>query len=265
MKTKHRRLFGHNNRKAIHFSYLSAAIAKNLWRLTEKFCLTLLTTCALVQVPATVMASDSIEQQIDDFISQAIYSRFPDSSVDDIMYSANFPAALLEQKSCDSPLSFDWRGELNAGANTLNAACADPNWQVYIPISLQVFKEVVVALEPLDRNRPIRATQLATTRMDIGGLRMGYFSEPTLLAGYELQRTVKTGQVITPYIAKAPPLVKRGDWVTIISGGGGLTVTSTGEALKDGVLGDQIPEKNLKTENRIRAWIIQKGVVSTKK
>jgi flagella basal body P-ring formation protein FlgA len=101
--------------------------------------------------------------------------------------------------------------------------------------------------------------------LDIGSLRRGYFTNKDQLEGYLLQRTVKTGQVLTPYIVKAPALIKRGEWVTIISGRKGLTVTSSGEALKDGVLGDQIPVKNLRSNTKIRAWVVKKGVVATKK
>jgi len=211
------------------------------------------------------MASESIEQRIEFFISESISGRFPDIAVEDVSFFINLPGTFIEQKSCPSDLSFDWRGDLNAGANTLNVACTEANWQVYIPVSLQVFQNVVVAAEPLSRNAPISRAQLTTKRLDIGSLRMGYFTDATQLTGYDLQRTVKTGQVITPYIAKAPSLVQRGDWVTIISGKGALTVTSTGEAMKDGVLGDQIPVKNLQTDTTIRAWIIRKGVVSTKR
>ena len=262
MKTKHRRLFGQNNRNALHFFLLSAGIDKYL-NISVKIMLGVMSS-ALIATPVNA-ATMSLEAQIDDYVAHALAQQYPEIDSEDLQYTVNLAISPQQQKQCSEELAFDWRGDLNAGANTLNVSCSQPLWQVYVPVSLAIYKQVVVAATPLSRQNRIVPSQLATQRMDIGTLRMGYFTKPESLEGFELQRTVKSGQVITPYIAKAPALVQRGDWVTILSGRGALTVSTTGEALKDGVLGEQIPVRNLRSEQTIRAWIIQKGVVSTKK
>ncbi|WP_320822721.1 flagellar basal body P-ring formation chaperone FlgA [Reinekea sp.] len=202
---------------------------------------------------------------IETYINATVYSSLPGFARDDITINIQYPANALLRTDCSQTLNFKWRGYPQAGQNTVKTACAAPRWQLYVAVNIQAFKEVVVSAGPLARNKPLISSELTLRRMDIGSLRLGYFDDPEQLRGYLLQRTLQSGQVITPYIVKAPALISRGDWVTIRSGSSGLVVTSTGEALKDGVLGDQIPLKNLNSDTRIRAWVIAKGVVSTKR
>lgn len=261
MKTKHRRLFGQNNRNARHFYSLSAKSGESL-----RSCVKILTVSVFsIICVAPAAQSRTIESQIEQHVEEQLNTTFPAILPKDRSFQVNYPANLIAEKDCDSDLVYKWRNDIRAGANTLHISCQEPSWQAYLPISVQAFTEVVVAKASLNRSNTIEANQLTLKRVDIGSLRMGYFTNPLALNGYELQRTVKAGQVLTPYIVKAPMVVNRGDWVTIISGKGRLTVTTTGEALKDGSIGDQIPVKNLRTEQKVRAWILKKGVVTTKK
>lgn len=203
--------------------------------------------------------------QIDRFIDSELTVVFPSIPNSDRTFSLSYPDQILNRKTCDMPLQFDWRGDLSAGSNTLNIRCPSPAWQAYLPVAVQVYKAVLVAARPLDRNNNLSAGDVRLQRRDISDLRQGYFQNAAKIEGYQLRRTVKAGQVITPYMAEAPSLVARGDWVTVISGRGGLTVTTTGEALRDGTLGEQIPIRNLSSNETVRAWVIRKGVVSTKR
>jgi flagella basal body P-ring formation protein FlgA len=263
MKTKHRRLFGQNNRKASHFFLLSAKQPKYLILCVKKTT-QLLTFLLFVLLgsPIPVLAQDNLEI-IERYINLALDDQYPNVAAIDRTFQVTLPS-LKTNSHCEAQLTFKWRGEIKAGANTLSVICSSPQWQWYVPVNVEIFKEVVVTMEPLSRSHPLEANQLELKRLDISSLRMGYFTDTAQIDGYLLQRTVKAGQVITPYIVKAPALIKRGDWVTIVSGRKGLTVTSSGEALKDGVKGDQIPVKNLRSNTRIRAWVINKGMVATK-
>ncbi|WP_165901916.1 flagellar basal body P-ring formation chaperone FlgA [Reinekea marinisedimentorum] len=214
---------------------------------------------------ASAAAFEQHRTQIESYAADSIYSSFAGIAASDIEYSLKLPPADALNKECPSALSFEWRSQPEAGNNTLLAECTATGWKAYIPAQIEIYRMVVVAAAPLSRNQPIHSSDLSLSRLPTSRLRSGYFSKAEDVDGFEVQRTVKIGQVITPYIAKAPASVKRGDWVTIVSGSGGLRVTSTGEALKDGSIGDQIPVKNVKTNARIKAWVIDKGMVSTQK
>jgi len=262
MKNKHRRLFGQNNRKARQFNLLTANWAKCLPVVSNYLRYQLGVALTLFLSGAAIGSNiDAIQTYID----TTVYSSLPGFAREDININVQYPANALLRSDCSQALDFEWRGYPQPGQNTLKTACAAPRWQLYVVISIQAFKEVVISAGPLARNKPLISSELGLRRMDIGSLRLGYFDDPAQLQGYLLQRTLQGGQIITPYIVRAPDLISRGDWVTIRSGSRGLVVTSKGEALKDGVLGDQIPLKNLNSDTTIRAWVIAKGVVSTKR
>lgn len=261
MKLKHRRLFGQNNRNARHFFSLSAVGKKSLSLSLKKWRF----GAVSVFLTTSVYATTPLSQQLNNYVEQALAAQFPDVAVSDFEFLAKFPNDNVATLTCKEPMQLSARGGIKPGNNTIFSQCSQPMWQAYIPVSVAVFKEVVVATEPLSRQNRLDPSQLTVRRMDIGKLRLGYFTDTNELAGFTLQRTVKAGQVITPYIAKAPALVERGDWVTIIGGRQGLTITMMGQALKAGKLGEQIPVKNLSSNATIRAWVMKKGVVSTKK
>jgi flagella basal body P-ring formation protein FlgA len=208
---------------------------------------------------------ESNQNQLNEFIDLDLQVQFPEYPTEDVEFNIKLSNPDMMAKRCDQTLSMKWRNAVKPGSNTLNVSCGSPQWQLYIPISVQVFRDVVVSVEPLSRANPIELNQLKTQRLEISKLRLGYFTDISDLKGYLPQRTVKAGHVLTPYILKAPSLIKRGDWVTIISGRKGLTITSTGEAMKDGVFGEQIPIKNVRSDITVRAWVLKKGLVTTKK
>jgi flagella basal body P-ring formation protein FlgA len=260
MKNKHRRLLGRNNPKARRFYRLATNWTQRAQTKLTYWC-SGLAVALMLSAPGQASNIETIQTYVDTKVHTSL-SNFARS---DINIDVQFPANSLLTSDCASALEFEWRGFPKPGQNTVKTACADPRWQLYLSVNIQVFKEVVISSAPLSRNKPLERSQLTLRRMDIAPLRLGYFDDIDGLQGYLLQRTLQAGQVITPYIVKAPALVARGDWVTIRSGSGGLVVTTTGKALKDGALGDQIPLKNLNTQTTVRAWVIAKGVVSTRK
>ena len=260
MKNKHRRLWGRNNPLARRFYRLATN-----WTQRARAGLLCWSSGLAVALALSMPVQASNIETIQAYVDTTVHSSLSNFARDDINIDVQFPANSLLTSACVGALEFEWRGYPKAGQNTVKTACADPRWQLYLSVGIQVFKEVVISAAPLSRNKPLDRSQLTLRRMDIGPLRLGYFDNVEGLQGYLLQRTLQAGQVITPYIVKAPALVARGDWVTIRSGSGGLVVTTTGKALKDGALGDQIPLKNLNSQTTVRAWVIAKGVVSTRK
>ena len=265
MRHKHSRQIRLDNRNATLFYPLSAERAGFLPGLLKKTGAVLGAAVFLISSQAASAETIDHMPQIHRFIESELAVNYPDVPQTDRTYSLNYPEHILNQKTCDTPLQFEWRGDVAAGSNTLNLRFPVPAWQAYLPIDIQIINTVGIAARPLDRNNNVAVNQLRLQRRDIGDLRQGYFLDAAKIEGYALRRTVKAGQVITPYMVEAPSLISRGDWVTVISGRGVLTVTTTGEALKDGALGEQIPVRNLSSDETVRAWVIRKGVVSTKR
>lgn len=210
------------------------------------------------------VAASQLEEELLAFLQGQAAAEYPEVAAEDRIINIRLSSDNLARWQCDVAIEFSVQGTLKVGSNTVAGRCATPAWQLYAPTFLSVYKQVVTANTPLSRQNRIDPLQLSSQRMDLAELRTGFFIDPDELRGYEPRRTIKAGQVITPYMVMAPALIQRGDWVTILAGKPGLAISMKGQAMKDGKLGEQIAVKNLKSAAIIRAWVVKQGVVSTR-
>lgn len=266
MNTKHRRLFQANNRRYQYFFGLSAFGVKTLLFL-KKTSIRILAAAFYIVLNSAAMAATNSDQFIQAIKHQALSAAalaHPEVKIEDIIVSpAPFHPTLIT-KNC-SDLNFQPQGQRVVGRLTGKLNCHAPNWSAYVTYEVAVFDDIVVTSEAISRGASIQASQLTTRRADVGLLKTGYFRKIEDVVGFTARRTLKPGLVVTNYIAEPPYLVEKGDWVTIVSGSGAIKVTATGEALNSGRYGEQITIRNLSSKEKIKAWIIKKGTVSTRK
>ena len=86
-------------------------------------------------------------------------------------------------------------------------------------------------------------------------------TDPAQAIGKRLRYPVATGAALNAGLLDLPPLVKRGQTVTIVSTGQGLEVRATGEALADGTNGETIRVRNSLTKKIIQATVLEAGLV----
>lgn len=153
-----------------------------------------------------------------------------------------------------SNLSGNW-----VGAVRLQINC--PDWQIYWPIQVSVFREVVQLSSDVGTNHVIRNQDLELVEHDISKLRQGYFLSPNDVIGHQAQRRLSAGMILNQRLVQAPNMVERADKVVIIANRPGLAVSMTGEALTSGALGEQIKVRNLSSGRTITATVIDRKVV----
>jgi flagella basal body P-ring formation protein FlgA len=101
---------------------------------------------------------------------------------------------------------------------------------------------------------------LRTERRDLTTLPAGYETDATRLIGKRLRRSLREQAAIPPRALEAPKLVNRGDRVTIVVNHGGMQVTASGTALRDGAQGEYVRVRNETSER-----IIEGEVVATRR
>ncbi|GGX50447.1 flagellar basal body P-ring formation chaperone FlgA [Saccharospirillum salsuginis] len=234
--------------------------------LTSVLMASLALLCLALPSPALSSTTESTATQIDTALTEQtwarLHQRYPDLADDRVRIDFDLPSAVSSLAPCPDPIDIDWRGQTLAGRQTPKVSCDTLGWQLYIPIDLAIHRPVVVAAGSLSRGHRLTASDLTLRTLDIGTLRLGYFDSIDSLEGYEVARPVQPGDVITPHMAEPPVMVKRGDRVVIIATtGGGLSVRTLGEALRDGPSGEQIPVRNLTSRKVVHAYVKSKGVV----
>lgn len=114
-----------------------------------------------------------------------------------------------------------------------------------IPVLVEValFKSVVVAVRPINRGAAIRSEdinlqQRRFTRLDDIGL-----GRVALAVNHQARRFIDRGDMVGVRDVQSLPLVRRGDSVTVWFKRGGLAVSSSAKALKEGAQGERIDVK----------------------
>jgi flagella basal body P-ring formation protein FlgA len=209
----------------------------------------------------TQSTASQIVQAVEQSLQQRIQEDHPDVPAEHRSTSISVNDASANLPLCPLPLLVDWRGSSLSNRLTPRVACETLGWQVYLPVSLTIEVPVVVSARSLSRGQRLTSTDLTLALTDIATLRQGHYSTIEELAGYEVARNLTKGTVVTPFIAKPPVMIKRGDRVIIVATGSGLSVQTEGEALRDGTAGNQIPVRNLTSRQTIHAYVKSKGVV----
>jgi flagella basal body P-ring formation protein FlgA len=116
--------------------------------------------------------------------------------------------------------------------------------------TLEVLAEVAVAAGDLRRGAVIDAQDIRIAELDLNNLRSPCFDMDELV-GKRLKRGLRAGEAFERASVVFPPLVKRGEPVTITASKGALTVTARGLAQQDGQEGDMIRVRNISSNKDI--------------
>lgn len=135
--------------------------------------------------------------------------------------------------------------------------------QVRMNGDLQLFAEVVCTTRRLARNDIITASDLMTARQEISLLDTGLVLKPEQVVGQRLKTSLRAGAVLSTHLLESPPLVMRGEMVTIAARSDTLRITTPGEARSTGALGETIKVKNLMSRREIFARVAGSGLVET--
>lgn len=168
----------------------------------------------------------------------------------------------LQLAQCSQALQTDLQGDRLIGKISAKVSCqGNQPWSVYVPVSILIYKKVVTARAPLARGTLLANKHLQLTEIELSSLNQGYLNAVHLATGKQLKRSIRLNDVVKPNMLIEPKIISRGDDLTILASSGTLEVRSTGVALTDGKMGQQIRVKNKASNKIISATVISKGVV----
>lgn len=129
-----------------------------------------------------------------------------------------------------------------------------------VRVQMQASARLVVATTDLRRGQIIGSGDLQLAEAELGRLR-----EPCQdldeLIGKKVRRTIRAGEPIECQSIEFPPMVQRGELVTIVASKGYLTLSATGLARQDGKKGDIIKVRNSSSQKDVPCRVIGPGLV----
>ncbi len=136
-----------------------------------------------------------------------------------------------------------------------------PAKRAWVTVNLEVISPVVVLRRPMGRYQPIGREDVTVVLKDLAKLPAGSYSDPEEVIGMRVKRTLYGDTVLRENLVEWPPLVKRGDVVTIIAEAGALRITARGEVKAKGRLGERISVVNLDSGKRVSARVMDSRTV----
>ena len=158
-----------------------------------------------------------------------------------------FTVKILDVPIAGVTPSFIIHFELRAGQELLG------NWQM--PVQAHVWREIIVAGSPLHRGQLLKDADLSRERRDALTLRDSLTSVPPDDALLEIAENIPTGQPLTLHSVRARPIVRRGKVADAIIQEGAMMITVKVEVLEDGVSGQTVRVRNLKSRREFRGKV----------
>ncbi|MBN2290282.1 MAG: flagellar basal body P-ring formation protein FlgA, partial [Candidatus Glassbacteria bacterium] len=138
------------------------------------------------------------------------------------------------------------RRRLSGSFSLSIAALSEGRLVQRLPVSLKVrvFEKVAVLKSSLGNNELLSPEDVELTELETTSARSLPFKSIEELAGKRLKRRMKAGQILTGDDVESPPLIERGDEVTLVVHYKNITVGCPGKAWQNGRLGEKILVRN---------------------
>ena len=133
--------------------------------------------------------------------------------------------------------------------------------KIWATVNIEVLTEMVVTKRPLRRYHMITEDDIHLKKMDLSKVKSNAMTTYEDVLGKRTKRAINTGEVLRTDHIELPPLVKRGDVVSIIAETDGLRITALGEIKKKGCRGERIKVLNLDSKKCIYARVLDSNTV----
>jgi flagella basal body P-ring formation protein FlgA len=200
----------------------------------------------------------SIRMQIESFIMSYPYES---------PYSPRFQLGNLDSrlrlKACPEQLSISFaRNNMISGNTAILVRCTrESGWKIHLPVSIEVFDDVIVATKPLLKGQYIDNSAVGFQKHNIARLKNGYYSRNSNLEQLAARRNLAPGTVLTTSNVRARLLVRSGQQVSLVLDYNGLQIRSTGEALQSASLGEVVKVRNNQSHKIVEGVVSGEGQV----
>ena len=208
---------------------------------------------------ATYQSHDSILEASRNYIREKTSESLdtePNITVNRLDTRLLLPECMNELETCSSPT------EKFIGHSTVGVRCTAPRpWTIYVQAHITAYTDALIATRGMRRGDQLSASDFTLKRLDLSSLPRNYLDQPEQAKGLILKRTIQRGTVLVSSILEAPKLVRRGQKVSLLAVRNGIQVRSRGQSLSDGVSGQRVQVKNLRSKRIIEGIVIDKGIV----
>ena len=150
--------------------------------------------------------------------------------------------ARLQLAPCTQVQPFMPAGVLPWGRSRVGLRCLQGPvaWQVFVPVTVQVWAPAVVASGPLPAGARLEGSQLALAVVDWAAAPSAAYAEIDAMDGRVLVRPIAAGQAVRVSDLRARQWFASGDSVQFVARGRGFSVSAEGQAMSAGLEGQPV-------------------------
>ena len=162
--------------------------------------------------------------------------------------------ARLSERTCDSPLSFSTNTTPPFNRQvTVKVKCDDiSGWTQFVHVRIEELHPVIVTTQAINKGELVTSESISIEFKPKHFVRASNLDTKQYLVGSRSKRVIRAGTAIGLHHVC---MVCKGDNVTIYAKTRTLTIKTTGIALQDGNVGEQIRVKNQKSGKTISARV----------
>lgn len=126
------------------------------------------------------------------------------------------------------------------GKTRIGLRCVDgvARWNVFLPVQVQAFGQTWVMRSDVASGGVLSQDDVVLAEVDWAQENASVLADPEMWAGQTATRALRTGQALRHGMVKPSQVFQAGSMVRIVAQGPGFTVTSDGQALSAGVVGE---------------------------
>jgi len=134
--------------------------------------------------------------------------------------------------------------------------------KVIITAWIDRFESVVCSSRRIKRNEILSEDDYYIEKRNVSRINDPFITNSEEVKGKRIKRATESGAIITYKMIEKPPIIKKGDKVTIVFESKNIVVKAVGIAQSKGYKGDQITVKNSMSNKNVQATVIDENTVS---
>lgn len=213
--------------------------------------------------PGPAAATPAEAEFLKHVAEQFVLAQFPDRNHGS--YKVEVKAGKVDELrdyggKCEGYLTAELAGQKVVPGAQVRIECSRPGakFTVNVPVSVSILRPAVIAARPLPRGTVLDASMLQSTWVSEKLSNPAAVSDPQGLLGVKLKKDLKAGSQIR---RSDFCMICRGDMVTIEAATSNLSLKTSGQAVDDGNLNDNVQIRNTKSKKIVTGVVTGPGTV----
>ncbi len=198
-----------------------------------------------------------ITTKIKEWANTQLAIRYP--SAKEISIAVKLPRSVTALPLCLTNFELNTKS-IDVGRTRVGVTCQTPAWSTRGTVNASVVAQVLVTNMPLKKGHRLVAEDYRVANIELTTPKNPYYLDGHIV-GKKLKRSLRSGELITYKHIDHDYAVHKGDAITLTFTSDTFSLSTSGIALENGVIGDRIKVRNKDSGKVLRGTVTGKQAV----